>query len=834
MTRLPLKILLCALTLLAGEQALLAQTVTDAIVQQDYITRAPRTYRILAINVEGVADQNTQYLVVRQSGLEVGQEIMIPHDEAFAKAIRQLYRFGLFSDVKVLVERYVGDEVYLLIKVKEEPRLRDYTFEGIKGGHRDDLRRLVPLLKGQAVRSGDIERSVNAIKNYYYEKGHPLATVEVKREVTDDNRLIVTFEVERGRKVEVEDIVITGNSAMSAGKVRSKLKETKEDRWWRFWRGEKFDREKFQEDLRNVIAYYNEKGYYDARILRDTSYVYVDGGDAGVRVEINLHEGPQYFIRDITFEGNTAFSDEQLSAALGLQKGDVFNTKRFETNLYANSQSTDVASLYYNIGYVRFNVVPTITDVGGDSLDIAFEVFEGDIYDFGDIRVTGNTKTKDHVILRQLRTVPGNTFSRDAIQRSLRELAQLGYFNPETLVPETRIDPDRKVVDMTYKVEETGGDQLELSGGWGGFGGVLLQAGVTFNNFSIQNVLKKSAWRPLPAGDGQRLSLSVQVQGSVYQSYGVSFQEPWFRGKPHPVGVSLQHTRYNLSRRLIGSSVVSDPDDNLSITSASVSYGRALKWPDDYFQTSSSIGYRLYQGGSVTSTFGLPPGTNQALTFTQRLARNSLDDPTFPSAGSTAMLSVEVAPPFPSFIQYHKWTFDTQWNLPLSRSFSLGVGAKYGYLGSLEDGKDVQFERYLVGGTPFDAQYGRVGFGKDIIYTRGYPAGAIGLRDENNVTTGGTILNKYVSELRWHAVRNPQLALQMYGFMDGVNTWDGWDNYNPNNLYRAGGFGIRVFLPILGMLNLNYGYNFDRFPEVPGEDNGERRWRFQFSLGQSF
>jgi outer membrane protein insertion porin family len=813
----------------------LSQVAESGVVDGRFLTQTPKTYRIISINVEGVSDQNTQFLVVRQSGLEIGQEVMIPHDEAFGEAIRQLYRFGLFSDVEIVVERYVADEVYLLIRVKEEPRLGEYTFEGIKGGHRDDLRRLVPLLRGQAVRSGDVERSIRAIKKYYSEKGRPLATVEVERSVTDDNRLQLKFVVDRGRKVEVEDIVVRGNEAMSDGKVKSKLKETKEDRWWRFWRGEKFDREKFEEDLRNVVAYYNEKGYYDARILDDTSYVFFDkGGTPGVRVEIDIKEGPQYFVRNIDWEGNTAFSDNQLTTALGFESGDVFNMKRFETNLYANPQSTDVASLYYNIGYVRFNVVPTVTDVGGDSLDLSFEIFEGDIYDFGDIAVTGNTKTKDHVILRQLRTIPGNTFSRDAIQRSLRELAQLNYFNPETLIPETRIDPERKVVDITYQVEETGGDQLELSGGWGGYGGVLLQAGVTFNNFSVQNVFKGSAWRPLPSGDGQRLSLSVQVQGSVYQSYGISFQEPWFRGKPHPVGISLSHTRYNLSRRLVGTSIVTDPDDNLSITSASVSYGRALKWPDDYFQTASIVGYRLYQGGSVTSTFGLPPGTNQALTFTQRLSRNSLDDPMFPTAGSSAMLSVELAPPLPSFIQYHKWTFDTNWNLPLSRNFSLGVGARYGYIGSLEDEEPVQFERYLVGGTPFDAQYGRVGFGKDIVYTRGYPAGAIGLRDENNITNGGTILNKYVSELRWHAVRNPQLALQMFGFLDAVNTWDGWDNYNPNNLFRSGGVGVRVFLPILGMMSLNYGYNFDRFPAIPGEDIGDKRWRFQFSLGQPF
>ncbi len=790
-------------------------------------------YKIISINVDGVNEENTRFLVIRQSGLEVGQEVLIPHDEAFGKAIKQLYRFGLFSDVKIIVERFVGNEIYLLIKVKEEPRLREYTFTGSKGSHKDDLTRAVPLLRGQAVRSGDVERSERAIIDFYTEKGHPLTTVETIRTVTEDNRIDLVFMIDRGEKVEVQKIIITGNEVYSEGELKSKLKNTKEDRWWRFWKGEKFDRKKFEEDKQNLLAFYNEKGYYDARITRDTSYVFfTDFGSPGIKVEIDVHEGPMYRIRNITWEGNTVFTDEQLSRGLGIQSGDPFNAKRFESNLYANSQSTDVASLYYNRGYVRFNVIPSITEVPGDSLDLSFEVFEGDIFNFGSITIEGNTKTKDHVILRQLRTVPGNTFSRDAIQRSLRELAQLGYFNPETLIPETRIDAEKKVVDVTYRLEETGGDQLEFSGGWGGFGGILLQAGVTFNNFSMNNVFNGSAWKPLPSGDGQKLSLSVQVQGSRYQSYSVSFQEPWFNGKPRPVGLSVSHTRYSLSTVAVGT-VVGGANDKLSITSLSTSYGRALRWPDDYFSTSSSVGYRLYKGGTIARTFGLPPGSNQALTFTQRLVRNSQDDPMFPTAGSSVLMSLEVAPPLPSFIQYHKWTFNTSWNLPLTGKLSIGVGTQFGYLGSL-NGEPVQFERYLVGGTPFDANFGRVGFGKDIIYSRGYPAGAIGLRDADDVLNGGTVLNKYTSEVRFIAMRSPQLALQMYGFLDAVNTWNGWNNYNPSSLFRSGGGGIRVFLPILGMLSMNYGYNFDRFPLIPGRDNGASRWRFQFSLGQAF
>ncbi len=805
--------------------------------------RPPETYEILGIAVEGISSEPMRNLLVRTSALAVGQEVSLPGDEVFSEAIRRIYRLGMFSDVDVVAEKFIDSGLYVLIRVREEPKLNAFEFTGIKKSQRNDLRKELPLLKGRAVKPGDVDRAKQVISNFYKKKGHPLAEVSVTRNEMDD-RVDLIFEVDPGPRAEVAQIVLTGNEAVSGRKIRRKLKETKEDRWWRFWKRETFKENGYREDLDNLVDFYNQRGFYDARVVRDS--VYLEGAEAGdpsYVIEISIHEGNRYFIREVNWAGNTEFSDQQLTSALGFQRGDVYNSKKLEGNLFGNAQQSDVGSLYYNNGYVQFQAIPSIIQVGADSLDLNFQIYEGDVFSFGQINIAGNTKTKEHVIRRNLRTFPGRTFTRDEIQRSLRELGQLGYFNPETLKPETRISPETKTVDITYELEETGGDQLEFSGGWGGFGGLLLQAGITFNNFSLQEMVRWGQGFRMPAGDGQRLSIGLQVQGQYYQNYYMSFTEPWFKGKPRPLGLSLSHSRYDLNasryQRYYANyygydyDQLNNPADRFSITSASLSYGLRLQWPDDYFQTGSILGFKLYDLGDRLAYYGLPEGQNRAITFRQSLSRNSFDDPNFPTAGSSLMLSVEVAPPFPRFLQYHKWTLSTAWSLPLGNKVSFGAGADFGYVGSIT-GDRVAFERYVVGGTPFDAQYGFTSFGRDLIYMRGYPSQVIGPRTASGSPTGGTILNKFTSELRVLAIRSPQFTIQPYMFLDAANAWDSFATYNPAGLYRSTGVGVRVFLPILGMLNLNYGYNFDEFPPLSSGDSGERKWRFQFSLGQSF
>ncbi len=820
-----------ALLLALGAAPALAQQAGGPPARTSGFT--PQTYEVLGLSVEGVSQPDVAEFVKQSSAIKVGQQVAIPGDPAFSEAVRALYRLGLFSDVRIENERTVGSGVFLVIHVKEEPRLGEVSFENVRKKDRDELRKQVPLIKGNRVRASDVERARMAIRTFYAEKGHLLADVEAIRTEAASGGVNMTFKVNKGPKVEVTDIRIAGNESVSDRRLRKRMKETKEDRWWRFWKGATFKQDKYEEDLQSVVDLYNQKGYYDAQIVRDTFYVERDG-EPGVRIELQIHEGPRYFVRNVTWEGNTVYPDALLNESLGIAKGDAYNAKQIEQNLYANKSNSDVTSIYTNRGYMRFNAQPTITVVEGDSLDIAFDVYEGDVYSFGQIEIAGNTKTKEHVIRRELQTVPGQTFSREAIQESMRRLQQLSYFDAQALSSGlgTAINEQRKTVDLSYKLNEVGSDQLELSGTWGRFGLVLMLR-FGFNNFSLQNFFDRGAWKPLPSGDGQKLSIGIQTNGRYYQSYSLSFTEPWFRSRPTPIGFSLSHSRLGRLPYYYYDDSGDGDASNFITTSGRLFYDRRLKFPDPFFSTSSSIGYQYYFNDSLLTY--LPQGVSQEITLQQSLSRNSLDNPLFPMRGSSMLLSLQVAPPLPGFIQYHKWRYQSSWNFPLAKKLSLGVSTDYGYIGSLT-GDPVTFERFDVGGSPFETQGGYYNYGTDIIYMRGYPRSAIGPRLSGDAV-GGTILNKYTSEIRWLAIQTPQLQAAPYLFLDAANTWNSFKVFNPADLYRAAGVGARLFLPIVGMLEITYGYNFDAFEPAAGyrtNHEGDRRWYFQFSLGQGF
>lgn len=794
-------------------------------------TSPPASYEILDITVEGSDSESARSIIAQASGLTAGEVVTLPGDEAIADAVRSVYRLGLFSDVKIVEERRSGDGVYLSIEVKEEPRLAEYAFSGVKKGQRKDLREEAPLLTGSPVRPSDIERTERQIKQYFREKGYLLAQVDVRREDTDDGQVKLDFAIDRGKKVKVEEIRIAGNEAVSDFRLKRKMKKTNENKWWRFWSGAKFDRNEYENDLNNVVRHYNDNGYYDARILRDSVFVQ-EGKKPGMIVELTVEEGPQYFVRDIVWEGNTIYPDNFLGDALGITQGEAFDRSKLEQNLYQNKNSSDISSLYMNRGYMRFNVEPAIRVAEGDSLDIHFDIVEGEVYQFGDVGISGNTKTKEHVIRRELYTIPGRTFSRDAIQESIRRLSQLNYFTQESLGggPGIDIDEPSKTVDLTYSVVEQSSDQLELSGSWGSFGPILMLR-FGFNNFSAQNLFKGSAWDPLPSGDGQQLSLAVQTTGSFYQNYSLSYTEPWFRGRPTPVGMSLSYSSYGGggSSRFSRYSYGFQQDGHLRTASMRVFYERRLQWPDDKFSMGSALRYQHYDNQNLFRS--IPEGVSRIATFQQSLTRNSLDHPIFPSSGSSFSLSLEIAPPVPGFVQYHKTRFKTEWNVPLAPKLSVRFGADFGYVGSLT-GDRVNFERFVVGGSPFDTQSYYGYFGRDIVYMRGYPISSIGPR-LNDEAVGGAVLNKYMSEIKVLAIQTEQLSAQPYLFLDAVNAWDRFELYNPVELYRSAGVGMRMYLPILRMVEVTYGYNFDEFPSSSREE-GERKWRFQFTLGQGF
>lgn len=802
-----------------------ALLMLSAARAQTFLPNGANQVVLQGLEIEGVSQENTEDIVRQASGLRIGQELTLPGDPALAEAIRSIYRLGLFSQVQILEQRREGNAVYLTIRVQEESRLADYTFSGLKKGDQKELRKQLPLIRGARLRPTDIERSEQIIQDYLKGKGYLLAKVTTRREENENGEVVLLFDVNRGEKVKIGQILFEGNQQISDGKLRGKMKHTKQKSWWRFWRKARFNPEKFEEDLQAVIDYYNEKGFYDAQIVKDTVYLAENTEDPELIVKITVHEGPRYYVRHIYWEGNTVLPDQVLTEALGFNKGDPFNRKKLEENLYGNKRSSDVSSLYMNRGYMLFRVEPSLRVVGRDSLDLYFDIYEGDIFAFGTINIAGNAKTKDHVIRRELYTIPGQTFSRDAIQESIRRLAQLNYFNQEALAagPEVQINPEKKTVDLTYKVEEVGSDQLELSGTWGHLG-LILMLRFTLNNFSAQNLFNGKAWRPLPSGDGQQLSLSVQTNGTYYQSYGLSFTEPWFRGRPNPVGFALDYTRF--SDYPYFSNI-----GNLTTFTSRVFYERRLKWPDDYFTGSLGLGFQYFDNDNFT--FTLPRGVSREVTVQLGLRRNSLDNPLFPTVGSLVRLSVDVALPFENFVQYHKWGLKTNWNVPLFRKVSLGFGTEFGYVGSIT-GAPVAFQRFIVGGSPFDTQGAFGYYGKDIVYMRGYPLGVLGPR-LNNEPVGGRILNKYTSELRWLAVQTPQLQAAPYLFMDAANTWDRFATYNPAQLFRSAGLGVRLFLPILGMVELVYGYNFDEFHPISTQSHdGSRRWSFQFSLGQGF
>ncbi len=803
------------------------------------LSSLPDEFEILGISVEGVETESMRNFALRSSGLAVGQKIVLSGDPAISEAIRSIYKLRVFSDVKILEERRAGSGVFLRIQLTEEPQLGAFTFSGVKKKDRRKLEEEIPLFKGARVRPADLDRSIQLIKDYFAEKGYLLAEVSVGKSPGPDNTVNLDFEVNRGAKVRISEVIISGNEKVSDRTVRRKLKNTKPRRPLFFWRKANFDRGEYEEDKVNMINHYNTKGYYDARVKADSVWLDTSEDKPGMVVSLKIHEGPRYHVRNIEWEGNTVYPDEVLSAALGVDGGDVYNSERIDRNLYGNQSSSDVSSLYMNRGHMLFRADPEVRVVGGDSLDLHYDIYEGDIFRFGEISIAGNDKTKEHVVRRELYTIPGQTFSREMIQETIRRLSQLKYFDQEKLStgPSIDLDEEEKQVNLTYNLEEIGSDQLELSGTYTQFG-VILMLRFGFNNFSAQDLFKGRAWRPLPSGDGQQLSVSLQTSGVRYQSYSFGFTEPWLNGRPTPVGFQVSHSRFK-GYGFYGSGFLGrdgrDDDSNVGFanTSARVFYEQRLKWPDDKFSISTSLGYQFYSNREYTSV--LPAGQSQQVTVRQSMTRSSVDHPVFPTAGSTFLVSGELALPVSDFIQYHKWELSTSWNVPIVPKLSTSFSADFGYIGSLT-GDDVLFERYVVGGSPFDVQGYRNNFGKDIIYMRGYPARVLGPR-RGGEAIGGRILNKFTSELRLLAVQSPQLTAAPYFFMDAANTWDRFHTYNPRQLYRSAGAGARLFLPILGMIEIAYGYNFDEFVPIRGQESnhdGSNKWFFQFTLGQGF
>lgn len=792
----------------------------------DPTKETPQEYTIREIEIQGNESTRSEF-ILSASLLSEGTKITHPGDN-IPEAVKRLYQAGLFSDVSILIKNKTRSGISLIIKVTEQPRVIDYKLEGIKRSQRRDLRDLIVLIPGVAITESNKSQIINTIKRFYKEKGYWYTEVEteIKMDEKLENRAHLIFKIDPGERLEVKNIEFEGNEEFSDKKLRKQMKPLKQDAWYAIFGKRVFKKEDFEEGKDKLIQFYRKNGYSDARILVDSVYVYdYKKNKEGVAVKLNIVEGPQYKVRDVTWEGNTVYSDEQLSSSLGFEKGDVFNEEKYEMNISFNKTNTDLNSLYQNIGYLFFNVMPTITKVAEDSIDIHMDIYEDEVATINAVSFTGNTKTHDDVVRRSLRTVPGNTFSRDAIVRSIRELGTLGFFDAEGIEPDYDPDPNTKTVDIIYSLKEAAStDNFEFSGGYGGQAiGAIVSARVNFNNFSLRRAFEKGGWAPIPSGDGQQVSLGVQVTGSGYQSYSLGFMEPWLNGKPNSFGINLSYNLINNKYWGYGKS---------ELFTGSVSLGRRLQWPDDFFTQRTILGYQLYdvkEGGVAMQS-----GITNTITVTEVLERNSLDNFISPNTGSKISISGEVALPIPGLSDYYKIKADYQHHFPLIEKLVLTSQANFGYIGYFTVEGRSNFQRFLVGGTPLQQQQS---FLYDNIDMRGYPGGftesIAPVVDGEKV--GGRIYNKYSVELRYPAVANEQIQVIPYTFADAGNAFVDFDSFDPFNVKRSVGVGVRLFLPILGLVDLSYGYRMDGVPSaINGSAVHAGEWEFLFNIGAPF
>ncbi len=844
-------------TLLAICCYLPASAQLDSIGASRINYSLPTEYILGPVTVSGAKYLDPD-LIVPLSGLKAGQKISIPGDDV-GKAIRKLWEQGLFTNVEIRILKTLGNIVFLDILVTERPRLGKFAFEGkIKKGEQDELRDKIKLISGRVLTENLKTNTINIIQNHYKDKGYLNAKVTLKESADTilNNSVILTIVVNKGGKVKIGSILFEGNTVVSDATLRKKMKDTKEKvhldiagiispenikaakkdtssfmeilenlapsrtidyfadkARLNIFSASKFILKDYKADKEKLVEHYNSLGFRDAEILADS--VYMENGELQIRIKVN--EGIQYHFRNVTWAGNTIYSSDTLAKLLGIKKGDIYNRTLLDERLNMSENGTDIASLYMDNGYLFFQVSPLEVAVIEDSIDIEIRVSEGPIAIINEVRISGNTKTKEYVIRRELRTIPGNVFSRSDLIRSQREIINLGYFDPEQLEVVPIPNPENGTVDIEYRVVEKPSDQLELSAGWGGRGrGVVGTLGVSFTNFSIQNMFKKGSWSPLPAGDGQRLSLRVQTNGRIYQSYNFSFTEPWLGGrKPNSFSVSYYNSRF--ATLSIDNKVIS----SLTTNGASVGIGTRLKWPDDYFTFQALVQFQNYKLDNWTSSnFIITDGRSNNLNLKFTLARSSVYNPTYPTQGSNISLSLQITPPYSllsgkdytdlpdnqkyKWVEYHKWRFTAEWFTPVTKNLKqplvLRVAAKFGFLGYYN--KDIgysPFERFELGGDGIsNIQF----FGRDILALRGY--------EVLSPNTGAPFFNKFTVEMRFPISLNPSATIFATAFLEGGNYYNDIKSYNPFDIKRTAGLGVRIMLPMFGLLGFDYGIGFDK------------------------
>ncbi|MCB9171182.1 MAG: outer membrane protein assembly factor BamA [Flavobacteriales bacterium] len=831
------------LLILFAEAPALAQKPT--VPAMDYALA--REYEIGGITVSGATstDPNAVKLF---SGLQVGQHITVP-GEKISKAIRNIWEQRLFSDVRIEAAEVRGSTIFLNIVVLERPRLSRFKFNNISKSDADKLREEIGLVRGQQVNEALLANARYSIRKFYVDKGFLRADVQIveRTDTLMDNSELLLINVDKGKKVKIRNIVFHGNQEVKARKLRHAMRKTKRTVWYNPFASSKFQSKEYRADKENVIDKYNELGFRNAAILSDTMY-YVD--KRHLQLELTVDEGNKFHFREITFTGNTKHTDRELDEIMNIRKGDVYNKKLLDSRIYMNQSGRDISSLYMDDGYLAFNPEPVETVVAGDSINVEVRIHEGKQFRIRDVTIKGNTKTNEHVIRREIRTKPGELFNRSDVLRTQRELANLGYFDPEKLGVNPIPDQRSGMVDLEYSVEEKPSDRLELSGGWGA-GRVVLSLGVSFTNFSLRNIFHGDAWQPLPAGDGQTLNLRAQTNGRYYQSYSLSFVEPWLGGRrPNALSLSAYHSvQTNGESKYVSSEngrIANPARQSLLISGGSVGLGKRLNWPDDYFILRQTVSFQLYDLRNWNSLFSFNNGTSNVLAYQIQLSRNSVDQPFFARSGSDITLSLKATPPFSAFnpdkdyaslspseryrwAEFHKWKFTTQWFTRVTRSKTghdlvLMARAGFGYLGHYTDRiGDSPFERFYLGGS---ALTGYQLDGREIVGLRGYDDLSL------SPSTGNFIINKYSTELRFPLSLNPSATIYMLGFLEAGNTWGTFARYDPFRLYRSAGVGLRLFLPMFGPMGLDYGWRLDDVPDAPSMPAGQFHFTIGIDLGE--
>lgn len=849
-------------------------------VQIDYTN--PKVFEIADIKFSGLNVLEERALI-SFTGIKVGDKIPIPGRE-ISEAIKRLWKQGIIADVEFWLTKIEGDRAFLEVKLTERPRILGFDIEGVNSGQSTEIKDQVGII-GKVASAPLVKNTELLINKFFIEKGYLNTSVKTIQDidtlVSDGVRL--KFVVDKKSKVKINKISFEGNNTFSQARLKKTLKNTHEKpRFWlisalfdqvfktnpksvrnyvdssysvskrdlkeflssnvklNFLQSSKFIRNDFTEDKGTLVGFYNSKGYRDAAVVSDSI---VSVNDDFINVHVKVDEGNRYYVRDIDWVGNFKYTDEELTTRLGIKKGDIYNQEKINQRTQFDGEGgDDINSLYMDDGYLFFRLEVVEVRAENDSMDLEMRLNEGEQATIKRIILKGNDRTSDHVVLREIRTLPGQKFSRKELIRTTRELSQLGFFDPEQINPRPIPNLSDGTVDIEFELVEKSSDQIQLSGGFGGPFGFVGTVGLSLNNFSVKNIGDWSKWRPYPSGDGQRLSLQIQSNGRRFQSYNLIFSEPWLGGKrPNNFTISVNRT-VNRSIDIF----TNDLNGFLKASGFTIGLGRRLRWPDDYFQISNNISYQYYQVFNFGQTLGFSTGDANSLTLNTTISRSNIDNPQFPRYGSQVSLNVNLTPPVSLFdkdkfeggelstaerykwIEYHKWIMDASFFIPLPKKFVINARAHLGFIGSYGDRTDTgPFERFFLGGNGLNGANNFI-IGQDIVALRGYDDNSIVPIDPESGFRGGLIFNKFVAELRYPISLAPTSTIYVQAFAEAGNAWNDYAQYSPRDLFRSAGFGARIFLPAFGLLGIDWAYGFDSNTAL-GISSGSQ---VHFTIGQ--